>query len=425
MSKATIKPNDAIVNVPTGTGALLKYLEKNGRLPPVTLSIYPLEDLRTEIFIDKFISYNFQSSILIPVDSFSCEVYYEKINGVTKPKEGDIMVLRCNGLPIATGIIDQLDMETEGMSGSRLSIQGRDLLSQFEDQDAVSLDSKILWGNKYSINQVITALSAQTRIDPTKLIKRTAPTRPYLFATQPGESKLSALQRYCESLDIYFWMNGDGNMIIGKPDMYGVNTGGRKGTYFLNKQQRATNCIGMRSTRNSTQIPNLILPIWNGQETVQTRISPSQFLKNSSPGPARLLALNHRVPKAVIVSTPEGSAPQDLAELNALTVAGQNSAQQKLTRAGASTILQAYAKREMARANLRDLQVQVTVAGHCNADALPLQVDQVYRVQYDVDDVDEDMYLYEVDYSLSENEGQRTRLFFCRQTALVSDVRAL
>lgn len=422
MSSFTIRPSERPVVIPEGDGALLRYLEQSGKFPPVTLSIFPLEDLTQEIFITSFISYKFQSSILVPVDAFSCEIYYEPIDGAIRPQEGDVFVLKANGLPIASGVVDQLDMETDGGAGTRLSIQGRDLLGKWEDDDAVNLQSQMLFGNLYTIDQVVRALSQDTRINPANLIKRNAPKKPYLFATQPGESKLSAMQRYCEALDIYFWMSGDGNLIIGKPDMYGVR-GGVAGTWFLSKEQRRTNVLSIRSTRNSTSVPGQILPIWNGQESVQDRIKPVGLLKNTSKSVERLWALGHRVVKAQVVSTPQGSSPQDLAEINTLRVAGlsQNTG---INRAGASTILQAYAKREMARHNLKCLQVQITVPGHYNDRAAPLEVDQVYRIQYDIDGIDEDMFLYECEYTMAEGEGQRTRLYFCQQNALVSDVRA-
>lgn len=429
MSAQTIRPSDqSNVGSQQTDGALLQYLDQFGRFPPVTLSVFPLEkggdQKGQELFIDKFISYRFQSSILVPVDAFSCEIYYEPVEGTTfRPKEGDLFVLRANGTAIASGVIDQLDMETDGNSGTKLSIQGRDLLGKLEDDDAVSINSKMLFGNLYTIDQVVRALAANTRINPNNLIKRTAPKKAYLFATQPGESKLSALQRYCEALDIYFWMSGEGNLTIGKPDMYGIQNGGSAGTWFLRRKSREANVLSIRSTRNSTSVAGQILPIWNGQESVVDRIKPVGELKNTSESVKRLWALGHQVVKSQIVSTPEGSAPQDLAEINTFIVAGipQNSA---VKRAGASTILQAYAKREMAKQNMKCLQVQITIPGHYNDRGNPLEVDQVYRVQYDLDDIDEDMYLYECEYTMSEGEGQRTRLHFCQQNALVSDVKA-
>lgn len=428
---------DTTTTVTPGPGQLLKYMTKNGRTPPISLSIFTLEDPSIEILLDKFISYKFSQSILVPVDTFNCEVFYKKFDvpsarnsrlGLSqtrsvKPKEGDLFVLRANGVPIASGIVDQLDMETDAKSGTKLSVSGRNLLGQWEDQDSVSLDSKIVYGNKYNVNQIVSALAQNTRIDPARLVKRFAPAKGYLAATQPGESKLSSMQRYCEALDIYFWMSGDGNLIVGRPDMYGTREG-PKGKYFLLEDSRNTNVLTMRSTRASTQIPNIILPIWNGQEGVQALGLPQSAMYNNAEGPARLRNLGHRTPKAVVVSTPEGSAPQDLAEVNTLLVAKQNTTN-TVQKAGASTILQAYAKRELARANIKEIQIQVNVPGHYNDNAEPLIVDQVYRIQYDIDDIDENMYLYEVEYTLDANAGPQSKLFFCRQKAIVSDVRAL
>lgn len=410
-------------NIPIRSGALLDYWQKNGRMPPVSLSTFALEDIRQEIFIDKFISYKFSSSILIPVDSFTIEGAFIPKKGLRKPMEGDIYVLHANGISISTGIVDQVDIETDAQGGSRIYCTGRDLLGQWEDNDAVNLDSKPVWGNQFTIDQVVQALSNGTRLDPKRLIKRLAPARTYLFATQPGESKLSALTRYCEGLDILFWMTGNGSLIMGKPDVYG--TGGRKGTLFLKYSSRSSNVISMRSTRNSTQVPNIVVPIWNGQETVQDRIKPEQALYNTAPGPSRLRTYGHRVIKAVVVSTPQGAAPQDLSEINTLDIAKQNQNVTKTSQAGDSNILQAYAKREMARANVNSLRVQIVMAGHYNEDASPFEVDSTYRIQYEHDDIDQDMFLYEVEYSLDIKQGPTTRLFFTIPQSIVAKTRAI
>lgn len=427
MSSFIVKKQDQPSQIQPYDGALLDYVQNSGKTPPVSLSIHPLEDLASEMEITNFLSYSFKSSILVPVESFGCEVYYRKTDGVRKPREGDIFVLRANGIAIASGIIDQLDMETEAKTGTKLSIQGRNLLGQWEDQDSVSLDSKIIYGNLYTVDQIITALAQNTRINPSNIVKQFAPTMGYLAATQPGESKLSSMQRYCEALDIYFWMLGDGTIKIGRPNMYADASG----SFFMQETERKSNVIAMRATRASTQIPNVILPIWNGQENVQALNIPQSALHNAADGPKRLFDFGHRTPKAIVVSTPEGSSPQDLAEIDALLVAKQNvqfvNGVQQTTqnKAGASTILQAYAKREMAKANVHEIKVQVNIFGHYNDRAEPVLVDQVYRIQYENDDIDEDMFLYEVEYSLDPATGPQTKLFFCRQTALISDVRAL
>lgn len=426
-----IKPSDKYVTISPDKGALFKYLEKHGRFPPFSLSIFPLEDLRREIFIDKFMSYRFQSSILIPVDSWSAEVKYDidlrDLDGRIRPSEGDIVVLRANGIPIATGQIDHLDMETDGKSGTKLTLQGRDLLGMWEDQDSVSIEGRILDGNKYTVDQVVAALAVNSRINSKKIIRREAPKIPYLFATQPGETKLSSIQRYCEALDIYFWMRGDGNLIIGKPDMYGRRSPSPRDSFFISRRNRSSNVLSMRSSRNSTSVPSYIVPLWNGQEGVLGRNVPLPPVKNRNKGAIRLKNLGHVVSKAVVTSTPQGASAQDLSDITALEVAIQQQQQAgtQINFKNAPNILNAYAEREMAKLNMKTLQVQATIPGHYNSRAEAIQVDQVYRIQYDVDNIDQDMFLYEVEYTMTEGEGQRTRMFFCPQDSLVSKVRAL
>jgi prophage tail gpP-like protein len=202
-------------------------------------------------------------------------------------------------------------------------------------------------------------------------------------------------------------MGPDGTLIIGKPNMAQK----ARGRIFLHKEKRQSNVLSMRVTRASTAIPNLIVPIWAGQETTVDRVAPEQALMNGAAGPARLYKLGHRVPKSVVVSTPTATDPQGLSQINAIQAAGGN-------------LLQAAAKRELARRNVGEIVVEAVVPGHYDENGLPYVPDTVYHVEYDRGSVDESMYLYQVDYSLEESGGQRTNLFFCRLGAIVADVRA-
>ena len=417
MSRTTRPKNDTTKFIPIQEGAIAKHLQRSGRMPPVAIRILPLDKGRQAFYTDRFVEYNFTSSILVPVDAFSFKIAFDALGLPKIPvKEGDLITLEANRQPISTGIVDMVDVETDTQSGTTITITGRDLLSQFEDQDAVSLDSSPVYGAQMTIDAVIKSLSKDTRISQSKLIKKYAPKSAYLFATQPGESKLSALQRYCDGLNIVFWMSPSGNLTIGKPNTYATATG----RFFLSRAQRFANVLSMRSTRNSTVIPNIIVPIWNGQETVQSRVGKEQVLYNTNAGPARLRGLGHRVPKAVVVSTPEGASPQDLSEVNFLTAA-----QQMATKAGQANLLQAYAKRELARQNIKELQVQCLIPGHYTDSGVPLLPDQVFRIKYDIDEIDEDMYLYQCDYQFTAEGSQRTNLFFCKQNCIVSDLRVV
>lgn len=403
MSSFALPKTPEIDFVAVAKGATLKAMLQSGRLPPIKLKIQPLNpaplpNLFKEPIFAKFLTYQFSSSIIVPVDTFSFTLALDEIGvGQIPVQDGDIARLEANGQTLATGIIDSVDVETDATQGTRITINGRDLLSQFEDQDAVNIDAVPIYGKEMTVSQVVSALKANTRLQGPNL--KLAPSKGYLFATQPGESKLSAFQRYCEGLNIIFWMNPDGSLNVGKPNFNQAS----KGRLFISRKERDSNVLSMRVTKAATAVPNMIAAIWNGQEEVQARIGKEQVFKNAAPGPKRLLSYGHRVPRAVVVSTPDGSKPQDLSAINTIN------------RAGGANILQAYAKREIARENMKELQVQCLVFGHYNENGEPYAPDQVYKIEYDIAGIDEELYLYAVEYGFGEDGGQRTNLFFCRK----------
>ena len=393
--------------------ALLEKLQKDGRFPPVSVSVTPLGAGREPFYSTKFLSYNFSSNILVPVDTFSFSLAMDEFDLFDIPvQEGDLITLRANAQLLSTGIVDTVEVETDAQTGTKIHVSGRDLMSQLEDQDAVSLTSEIIFGKTLTVSAAVNKLIENTRIQG--VTTRNAPTKGYLLATQPGETKLSALQRYMEPLNILAWMGPGGSIIIGKPDMYAQATG----RLFMSRKRRESNVLSIRSTRSSTSIPNAIVAIWNSQANIQSKVSKEQVLYNKNKGPLRLYQKGHIVPRAVIVSNPDGNSPQDLSQVNDINIANQQ-------KAGSSNLLQAYAKREMARANIKELQVQIQMLGHYNHMAEPFMPDKVYNVEYDIDNLNEDMYLYGVEYTFSEDQGQRTNLFLCRQNCIVADYKVV
>lgn len=399
-------PSDKVAFGQQGNETSLEnYVARTGRFPPVSLIIKPL-DGSPNITLDRFLSYGFSSSILIPVDTFNFNFVAPDgppLNELIK--EGDICVLTANNVQLAQGIIDQTEVETDANFGEKASLSGRDLMSQLEDQDAISLDSKPLFAQKISVRNGVSSLLRDTRI--TQIELRNAPSASYLLATEPGENKLASLQRFLEPLNCLAWMGPDGRIIVGKPNM----SQKEKGRLVLSKNQRKSNVLHMKVSRSATQIPNIIIPVWAGQELVTDRVPPQQRLYNAAPGPSRLFKLGHRLPKSCVVSAPNATDPQGLAGINQL-------------KAGGSNILQAYAKREMARQNHKEIIVQAVVPGHFNELGEPYVVDTVYHVEYDRGSIDENMYLFQVEYALDESGGQKTNLYFCRLGTIVSDVRA-
>jgi prophage tail gpP-like protein len=375
--------------------ALTDFFAKNGRGPRVSIQITPIDKLRNPITINKFLTYQFKSSILIPVDAFSftfsmpetADSIYDFI------KEGDLIRLQVDAPnsgtnTLCTGIIDVVDIETTTDGADVVSIQGRNTLGQLEDQTTVNIQDKPLWGSK------ITGLIRQHEIAGT-----------FLFATEPGESKLNALLRFVEPLNCLIWGGQKGEIVVGRPNM------GQEpvGDIYCDRKSRRSNVMNIKAIRSSTQIPNIILPIWTGQESAENRISPQQAMNNKAEGPNRLRVGGHVVQRAVVVSTPSGSDAQSLSDINAITVGGSN-------------ILQAYALREMAKANTQELNVQANVKSHFNDSLTPFLIDQVYKINYPRASVQEKMYLYEVDYTLDAENGPKTSLNFCKLGTIVAGV---
>lgn len=410
-----------------GDKALQRLLDATGSFPPMGLQIRPLDKKKKASFLNRFLSYKFTQSILIPVDTFSFSFASpDSSKPITDSfQDGDIAVLTANDVQLATGVIDSVEMDVDADSGERVTVNGRDLLAQLEDQDCVSASQDPLWINSTTIKNAAQVLAKNTRIPGVKL--KDAPKGNYLFATEPGETKLSALQRFCEPLNVVYYTDPQGYLVIGRPRMNQSS----KGAIFVSKADRASNVMSIRAIHSATTIPNIILPIWSGQESFQKNVK-EQAVNNLAPGPKRLRLAGHTLQKTVVISNPQGSDPQSYALQNTLKISAGQSGTESTTQAVntsaptplGSNLVQAYAKRELARANHQELIVQVMVAGHYNDKAEPYVVDTVYDVYFDRAGVSERMYLFQVDYEMDESGGQRSALYFCRLGTIVSDVRA-
>lgn len=402
-------PSDRTVNSSTLIGGIQKTLESTGRLPPVSLGIQPIEPAnkpkRTPFFLDRFLNYQFQSSILIPVDTFSFNFaapdevpFYERV------KDGDIVTLFGNDRPLATGFIDSIDIETDEQFGEKVSISGRDLLGQLEDQDAISKDGKPLWGNATTFKAAAEELIIDTRIRSPVKFQNLKNVSGQFFATSPSETKLAALQRLIEPGNALAWADPSGSLILGRPNMGQPP----KGVFKVLRGSRDSNCMSMKAVYAAASIPNIVCAIWSGQETTQERLSVNQIVNNMAKGPTRLREAGNRIPKSVVVSIPTGNDPSALTDLNVFLASG----------GGAN--IQNYALREIAKHNQKELVVQVVVPGHYDEQGEPYKIDTVYRILYDRGSIDKLMYCFQVDYTGGLDSGQKTTLWFCNLGSIVA-----
>lgn len=404
-----VKKTDSSRYVPIGKDAARKIFESQGKNPPLSMIITPL-DGQKRVYFDRVLTYQFNSAITIPVDTFNFSAVApdteKSFNSFVK--SGDIVSLFCNDQPLSTGIIDSVDIETDSQFGERVLISGRDLMSQYEEQNAISINDKPIWGDQFTIRQVIQALNANTRISNTITLRNTANLGGLLFSTEPGESKLSALQRFLEPLNLLAWTDATGKIVVGKPSMKASES---KGNLYMIKEQRKSNVLHIKVIRSPATVPNIIVPIFPVQEASQFASTPQQRRLNSSEGPARLRKLGHRVPKTTSINHPQGSSARDFSEANRINAASSF-----------QNLISAYANREIARANHQETVVQITVPRHINDQGEPFMADQCYKITYDRGDVDEVMYLFQVSYEMSEERGQITNLFFCRLGTIVAGV---
>jgi prophage tail gpP-like protein len=204
------------------------------------------------------------------------------------------------------------------------------------------------------------------------LVDQGVPGGKWAFSTEPGESKLAALQRYLEPLNSLMWSAPDGKLTVGKPNFKQTSLG----SLFILRKDREANVRSIKVSRAAATIPNVVIPLWSGTEFVQKAFK-EQAVYNPAPAPNRLRQKGHVLVRSVVTS-----------DINSNTTSGQT----ELNRLGASgNLLRALAARLIARENMHELLVQVVAYGHLNEDGTPFAPDQVYHVKYDRGNVDEPM----------------------------------
>ncbi len=398
--------------------AFLKDLRVNGRFPKVELKITPLEPrskqpraISKTVVIDKFISYQFTNNMLVPVDSFS---YSFTAPNDEKPftdyvLEGDLISLYANNVVIGTGIVDQIEIECDGDNGEKVTVNGRNLLGQLEDQSCVDINMKPIYMENIKITAAIQKIIEGTRI-PREIIEIDTPSILSLIQTEPGESKLSAILRFLEPVNCLLWASPEGRLVVGKPNM-GQSPVGKM---MINREKRSSNVLSMRVVKSAASIPSRYVVLWTAREaSVQYAVKANNVYDNLAEGPKRLLKNGHSVIKTIVSSLPNGA---DAAGADAIT--RQNNA----LKAGTS-LLEQYAFRQIAKENFNETLVTCVVAGHYNEKGEPYRNDTVYNIEYDRAGLNENMYLYSVEFQGTNERGQWTILSFCKLGTIVEGAK--
>jgi prophage tail gpP-like protein len=385
-------------------------LQNEGRLAKIQIEITPLAT-SIPIVIDKFVDYRFSSNIIVPVDSFSFT-----FAAPDDPKtvmdymaEGDIVSITADGVAISMGIIDSIDIDVDAETGERVTINGRDLMGQLADQCCVKPDCTPIYGKGMTLEQVGLALIESTRIAEVA----TADAPKYagdIFATEPGETRLNALLRYLEPVNCLAWMDPNGTLFLGRPTM----SGGPVGNIICNKKNRESNVLKISATFAATQAASVIAGLWSSVQANVSVLPKQQIFENPNARVQALKKRGHQSFKSIVSSIPSGATAEDFRSLAEL----QNAASNK------KTVLEYMAQREFARENVNVLQVKAVMPGHFREDGKPYMPDEIYSIDFDRAKINDLLYCYGVEWSLSPAHGQQSVLSFCPLNSIVANTKA-
>jgi prophage tail gpP-like protein len=390
----------------------------NSGIPKASVNFTPIEidikkassnDSATTIPLKTFNSYSFERNILVPASAFRFTAPGVDPAIRQSIRSGDIVtlwVLTQSGVKqqIATGFIDETDTHIVPNSIEYV-ITGRDTLGQLIDNDSVDSSNQVIILKQATLSTIMGSLLANTRM-PQSFVPQQLPNGSFLFQTNPGETKIASLQRYLELSNCLIWSLPDGRAIVGKPDFSQPT----QGSLILNRSSNLSNVLEARVRRNvNTAIRQIVYQL----QTLDL-VNPTPYTKiNNDPDMAPLISA--KVGRSVFRHFSYGSG---MDTVNTIVGPGnQSSTPQKI---GDNLSL-----REIARDNMKILDVEMVVKGHLNDQGEYFDIDDVYQVQIPDDNVAEDMYVYSVSYELTLDHGMLTRLRLCRLGTICAYTDAL
>jgi prophage tail gpP-like protein len=364
--------------------------------------------------IRTFNSYNFNRSVLTPASSFRFTapgVDKSQRNAIRSGDNTFLWITNAQGikLPVATGIIDETDTHVRP-NAVEYVLTGRDLLSQFVDNAAVDAQNAINNVATINLENLLQILLRNTRL-PQGYIKSQLPNGSVLFNTNPGETKINTIDRYLEFTNCLIWCAPNGQVIIGKPNF----TQKVSGSLILNSSDETqNNVVEARVQRNlNTAIRQIVTQLsTNGQVAAGKYTVLNAAFSENADTQARATSL---VGRSVYRTYSYGSGTD---VINQITQVGNSNADPQ-------NIGNALSLREIAQENIKVLNIEIIVPSHVNEQGNIYNVDQMYTVQIEDEDVNEDMYVYDITYELTLDHGLITRMKLCRRGAIVAYAAAV
>jgi prophage tail gpP-like protein len=307
-------------------------------------------------------------------------------------------------IQLATGFVDETDTHITANSLDYV-ISGRDTLGQLVDNSAVDAQNKIQNTDKVSLDFIIQQVLANTRMPP-GFLKQSVPNGSLIWQTNPGETKINTLQRYLDIMNCLVWSAPDGRMIVGKPNFSQYSSGY---LWISSSDPSDNNVLEARVKRNVNQAIRQIIV----QLQTLDQVDGQSFTRKNQDKDVKALA-SFKVGRSVYQHFSYSGGSE---AINQLTFVGNQTADP--TNMGTS-----YALREIARENMKVLDIELVVDGHINSSGGIYGIDQMYDVFIEDEDLQESLYVYSCSYELSQNQGLLTRLRLCRPGTIVDGAPA-
>lgn len=349
-----------------------------------------------------FTSYQFDRNILTPASAFRFTapgVDQDLRNAIRSGDMAELFVVDSKGkrTQIATGFIDETDTHITH-SSLEYVLSGRDTLGQLVDNAAVDSNNKLQNVQQITLDKILALMIANTRI-PQGYQFQQIPNSQLLFQTNAGETKINALQRYLDFCNCLVWSRPNGQVMIGKPNFAQKKAGQLR---VKSASGSKSNVLEARVRRNLNQAIRKIVT----QLQTLTLVNPTPSTVNNN-----LSELRSRsgVGRSVYSIFSYGAGED---AVNNITQVGNQ-------KGAPNDIGSALSRREIARENMKTLDVEMVVEGHVNESGVPYNIDQLYEVQIDDEDVSQDLYVYHVSYELTIDHGILTRLNLCPKGTIV------
>ena len=354
--------------------------------------------------IDQFSSYSFDTNILTPASAFRFTIPDLDKSTRMRIRSGDAIFINAVGekgklIQIATGFIDETDYHGSA-TASEYVITGRDILGQLVDNDSINItNTEVL-----RIEQLVEQLLFDTRLLNVGVIPVNTPNHTVQVNVNPGETKINTIQRYLEICNCLIWTQNDGQIIVGKPNMTQKPMGRLRASY---SSPQDNNLLDFRAKRNINQAMRKIATklqtkdqVKAGDYLIWNKAKDIYNLRGSKVGASKFKHFDY------------GSGND---AVNTVNIIGNMSGDDKQIGAQLSY-------REIARDNMKILEVECLVEGHLNENGIPYGVDQMYDVFIEDEDISEELYVYACSYDLTLEHGMMTRLRLCKKGTICAGV---